>query len=1029
MKIIHIFFFLLINYTLHSQIAFSKTLGKSDGFHFQHATCLFQDSKGYIWIGSNNEGIAQFNGNRFYYFAEENELTKNAGTEHIFEENNAIYFFNYNENILKYAKQQFSSLHYFSQANENDYSNYGIKDWYSHQLVRKSDSIYLLKNEKITKKIPAKTFLSSGFPDNISMEYEENTAIFMLYAFTNSPAAQIYRIETYDENTLRIVNTYHIPVQYANARHCKLLAKNRFLLNNEKDIYYFDGTNYKVLYKAHNLSYIIQKYKEGYIYIDKVADNQYDIIDINNNGSYEISHIAYGKELVNVIKTQDNNYMALAKNEILIIYPHIFHFAIPEKNSNNLQIEQLNIDKDGKIWISTFSNGVKCIANYQFVSLPAFLENTNQYTFLQNAENDEMLWVYRDAYRNENRGLMRFDGTNKPEYHAFGTEQGTMPTMLFYLTESKKLFAESFSYNYFFEKEITAGDWEMNEQDWTLWNKNTDWKQRVFAALIEDKYGGILAGQKNSIAYLCPNEVNKVTTFSLNLPQKYNQAEKIWESIFPDRDTTELFGFVQAVKDSHQNIWFSTDYGLRFYNYPNGDYFQPKDCKKISDVIFEGNKISALQVWKDSLLLIGTKKGLVTLDLHIFYKTGKTFFVLYDEKNGLLSEEIINICVDKQDKIWISSDKEIVAFLPKEIKNNAVFYIETKQITVINTIGKELYSFPIDSVFTLKEAEERNICFDFYPVSTSLLSSNYLVWSLFQNGNLYQSDTSLAHIVTFYALPPGEYLLKIGILGTTENKEIHFYISPKWYEIKWIQILLGLLLSGLLYAVIYMLYDLRRKKQQSLRLQVQVIANQLNPHFINNTLNWLRLRLDDDNLAINVLEKLSENIRAIFRHTQSHKSYHLLADEMQITANYLYIQQQRFGKKLTISIPEKESYEKIANINVPLLILQIHAENAVEHGIANKIGGGMVTISWVENDKNLLFYIQDNGIGREKAAILGSKGTQKGTKMLAEMIDIFNTFNSEKMYQKYHDLHNEKGEICGTKVEVCVPKNYTWEIW
>lgn len=54
-------------------------------------------------------------------------------------------------------------------------------------------------------------------------------------------------------------------------------------------------------------------------------------------------------------------------------------------------------------------------------------------------------------------------------------------------------------------------------------------------------------------------------------------------------------------------------------------------------------------------------------------------------------------------------------------------------------------------------------------------------------------------------------------------------------------------------------------------MRVQAIANQLNPHFINNTLNMIQLKNRDNADAVDMIDRLSQNIQIVFRNTRNKK--------------------------------------------------------------------------------------------------------------------------------------------------------------
>lgn len=214
-------------------------------------------------------------------------------------------------------------------------------------------------------------------------------------------------------------------------------------------------------------------------------------------------------------------------------------------------------------------------------------------------------------------------------------------------------------------------------------------------------------------------------------------------------------------------------------------------------------------------------------------------------------------------------------------------------------------------------------------------------------------------------------------------------------------------------------------------LRVQAIVNQLNPHFINNALQWLQVRVDDDPEAVRVIGRLAENISTVFRNSRKKISFHTLENELLLASNYLYIQSVRFGERLKVKVADLTDLQGLKDVMVPIMIIQIHAENAIEHGIRNNDdGSGTVSIRVKDAGEYVEIDIEDDGVGREAASRMGSRGTQNGTTMLSELERIYNKKNKMKITQTYIDniFQREDGRGFGTRVEIRIPKEYEFVI-
>lgn len=225
---------------------------------------------------------------------------------------------------------------------------------------------------------------------------------------------------------------------------------------------------------------------------------------------------------------------------------------------------------------------------------------------------------------------------------------------------------------------------------------------------------------------------------------------------------------------------------------------------------------------------------------------------------------------------------------------------------------------------------------------------------------------------------------------------------------------------------------LSQMKQEKSRLQLQAIISSFNPHFINNSLHWAQSRYRKDEVLVKVIGRLSENIRYIFDTTRKGKAYHTLKDEMNLIQNYVTIQRIRFNRSFEFRILNAAMIEKYQGFLIPIMQLQIHIENAIEHGLRNRIDSNFVSVDIEEDEIFLIFRITDDGCGREKANQLNSSGTQYGTRMLKDMIGLFNQdhLNEYKIETKYKDgiFHDNENSKYGTQVVIKIPKQFNYEI-
>ena len=201
-------------------------------------------------------------------------------------------------------------------------------------------------------------------------------------------------------------------------------------------------------------------------------------------------------------------------------------------------------------------------------------------------------------------------------------------------------------------------------------------------------------------------------------------------------------------------------------------------------------------------------------------------------------------------------------------------------------------------------------------------------------------------------------------------------------------------------------------------LQLQGIKSQLDPHFTFNTLNSIAslIYLEDRELAYDYMNKFTQLLRGLMN--DADRIYRSLGEELEFVTTYLELEKLRFGDKFNYEIIIGENVSQ--REQVPKLVLHTFAENAIKHGIMSRTEGGILKIR-AEKDKDyLILSIEDNGIGRERAEGQ-STSTGKGLRLTGEFYDILNQINKKPIRHFIIDLHNEKEDSVGTRVEVWVP--------
>jgi len=193
--------------------------------------------------------------------------------------------------------------------------------------------------------------------------------------------------------------------------------------------------------------------------------------------------------------------------------------------------------------------------------------------------------------------------------------------------------------------------------------------------------------------------------------------------------------------------------------------------------------------------------------------------------------------------------------------------------------------------------------------------------------------------------------------------------------------------------------------------EMQALRSQMNPHFLFNSLNSLEYLImsNDEPKATGYLAKFSKLLRMILNHSREESI--TLEEELMALRYYLDIEAMRLGDdfKYMIQVEKKVDTERVV---IPPLLLQPFVENAIWHGLmpsdqTNKML--TVRIRPVSTDR-IEFEIEDNGIGRKKAAEMRERSTVKrksyGMDITQQRIELFNKNYPTQLSIEVFDLQD-----------------------
>ena len=157
-------------------------------------------------------------------------------------------------------------------------------------------------------------------------------------------------------------------------------------------------------------------------------------------------------------------------------------------------------------------------------------------------------------------------------------------------------------------------------------------------------------------------------------------------------------------------------------------------------------------------------------------------------------------------------------------------------------------------------------------------------------------------------------------------------------------------------------------KNLKMEAELHALQNQINPHFLYNTLEVIRGRALVQNAQD--IADMTEALATIFRYNINRPGdVATLQEEIDNVRNYMLIQNCRFGDRFRFETEIEDVEDGILTHVLPVLTLQPLVENAIYHGINERIGGGRIRLKAYLTQRDLLIIISDNGKGLDDVTL------------------------------------------------------------
>ncbi len=982
--------FLLLSAQEYSFVQYSV----EDGLPQTQVYALSSDDQGYLWLGTAG-GAAQFNGKEFKHFSTSNGLVDN---------------------------------------NVSDVKQYGGYTW-----IFTNKGVTRIAGQEVVA-YDLTDALKGGYVSTAGFRSETNTLIVA------NKDEEVYEIKIDQSSELLVASSVEIELNksYENIRKIYEDSGHDTWIVGDGLIGYLDVNNtwndVIIEGSAHNISDIEQ---------DKNGDYWLSVYD---EGIYHwrkgiLKHYSYGDGLVsslirNIFIDTEGRVWCASKSGVSVLREDGFSNFDTRNGLPSDNIETICEDREGNIWLASDGAGAFRFTSDEFVNYHASSGLNTEYvmTGFQDSRGDYWFGTY-------NNGVVHYDGEN---YNYFNVENDKILNNVVWssLEDSKGRlwFGTSNGLALFEENEIV----NFSKVDWLPSDKITaiydfEEKQQVWfgtskglGVVGEDTAYAISSSDNLSLKSIRSIEKGINNQVWLGTSNGIVVSDGTFFEPWINNDQLED-KLVYCIKNYKDSLWFiGTSNGLYYTDGINVE-------RMMLHTSFGANFINFLDIERDRYLWVGTNYGVFEVDLPAYF-TSPSQGVMHHRKNsGLKSVEtnLNAVFVDDKNRVWMGTGKGTVRFDRSKRRNEVVDLIPLVQIVEMQLDLKATdwskFSNDIDTRTQLPQElslSSRENYLTFYFEGVSLSHPDEVVYKIKLDGldedwtpPIEQSS------FTYPNLSYGSYTFNV--IASIDGKNwsdpvsISFEIRKPYYLTWWFIFLMLLMLSGL----VYMIYHRRKvAREQKLRteklyyksrllaLEQQTLNASMNRHFIFNALNSIQYYINtQDRISANkYLTSFAKLIRKNLDSSVNDTGTVSLHDELERLELYISLEHMRFQKKFDYAISVDKSLDQ-ESIQIPPMILQPFVENSIWHGLLPQETGGKIWISIFPRGKNIIFEIEDNGIGIEESRKTKTDNAHhsKGMLITSGRIEILKKVTRQRMtIVGPYQINNVDGTPKGTRVEL-----------
>lgn len=1001
-KRILIFLFLFSVITLDAQQYNFFQYSVSEGLAQSQVYAMEQDSKGYLWLGTQGGGISRFDGKSFENFSTKDGLPSNT-IHSIYEDRRQQLWLGTKRGLSRYDGQDFHDV-----------------KWNGEPLVRVED--FLQINDST---------LWMGSKDGI-----------MEYSYTKDSLYQKLLTKKLDRNIVHrfFKGKYGIWIG---------TTMGAWHYSHSGELTHFDEKNGLGGYEALDFEMgedgliWVAVHKKGITFIDektmKIVEKE-DVPDIDEIWCIEKDsegNMWMGREEKGayLFETQDSVWTRITTKE-----------GLP--NNNIISIIQ---DDWGNIWLATSGGGIVKYLGQFFVHYDESEGVHGDRIYAIHQTKDDKIWFSAST-----NGLAYKDSTG---FHPSEIDSGFLNVKSKAILEDSKGRIWAGTIGKGLVVLDTSGVDTVNIEDGLRGKEIISMAEDAIGDIwVATNYEGIFRIRDlDTLGFSIVNFTRKQGLRSNRITSvKLGPDKNIWFATrfggigyFQDGMVKQVFGRENGLTydisirsfafDKLGNIWVGTggDGILKAELTKDSIQFKPIQLREE----LHSYNIYLLIFDQEGNLWAGNEQGVDKLSIN---ETGVVTQVQFYGKNkGFLGIETCqnSVVCDKEGNLWFGTMNGLTQHIPskKQVRISPPL-IHFREVSLFyQPLRETVYADYANPLGGIKEGlrlpyRKNSINFEFKAINISNPDDVKYRWKLIGAEEDW-SPFSKKESVDYSNLPPGEYTFEVQALSGKDlfSKSIRssFEIKKPVWQLLWFQVLIASLVLLLIGFILwYWQENIKRKEEikreqleiqnHVLQLEQKALQLQMNPHFIFNALNSIQslVATKDYSTAREEIGNFATLMRSIL--SNSRKQRISLQEEIDTLEQYLQMEQfcQRVKFAYEIIPPRSIASEEV---DIPPMLLQPFVENGIIHGISHLEGNGKITVEFKVYEKLLECRITDNGVGRIRANEL-RQSSKPGHQSVAMEVtkERLNALKGDMSYKplEISDILDKKGEVKGTKVVV-----------